>query len=76
MLPCTLPAAGTTVVVVPLVALRTDLLRRVRKLRIDYLEWLPGERREAALVFVSVEAASANNFLKYARLLIAQQKLD
>ena len=66
MLPCTLPDAGVTIVVVPHVALRADLMRRVRELRIDHLEWLLGERREAALVFVSVEAASSSDFLKYA----------
>ena len=76
MLPCTLPDAGVTVVVVPLVSLRGDLLRRVKELGIDHLEWLPGEKREAALLFVSVEAASTKDFLKYARSLVAQQKLD
>ncbi|KAI7204722.1 hypothetical protein KC365_g17890 [Hortaea werneckii] len=76
MLPCTLPDAGTTVLVVPLVALRGDLMRRMRKLRIEHLEWQPGERRDAPLVIVSVEAAGIKDFCKYARVLISQQKLD
>ncbi|TKA25783.1 hypothetical protein B0A54_17783, partial [Friedmanniomyces endolithicus] len=37
MLPCTLPDAGTTILVVPLVALRADLIRRVRELKINHL---------------------------------------
>jgi superfamily II DNA helicase RecQ len=76
MLPCTLPDAGVTILVVPLVSLRGDLLRRLRELNIDHLEWLPGERREAGLVLVTVEAASTKDFLQYAQTLIAQQKLD
>lgn len=35
---CTLPSAGVTILVVPLVALRSDLLRRVRELGVNYLE--------------------------------------
>ena len=76
MLPCILPDAGTTVLVVPLVALRGDLMRRMRELQIEHIEWLPGERRDAPLVIVSVEAAGTKDFCKYARVLIAQQKLD
>jgi superfamily II DNA helicase RecQ len=55
------------------------MLRRVREMRIDHLEWQPGEpgeSREAALVLVSAEAASIKDFVKYARRLIAEQKLD
>ena len=76
MLPCTLPDAGITILIVPLVSLRCDLLRRLKELRIEHLQWFPGERREAALVLVSVEAASTKDFLTYARMLINQQKLD
>ncbi|KAK5674103.1 hypothetical protein LTS10_013148 [Elasticomyces elasticus] len=76
MLPCTLPDAGVTVLVVPLVSLHGDMLRRVREKDIDHLEWQPGENREAALILVSAEAASTKDFTKYARRLIAQQKLD
>jgi superfamily II DNA helicase RecQ len=76
MLPCTLPDAGVTILIVPLVSLHGDMLRRVREMRIDHLEWHPGESREAALVLVSAEAASSKDFVKYARRLIAEQKLD
>jgi superfamily II DNA helicase RecQ len=45
-------------------------------MRIDYLKWHPGENRKAGLVLVSAEAASSKDFIKYARRLIAEQKLD
>jgi superfamily II DNA helicase RecQ len=35
---CTLPKAGITILVVPLVSLHVDMLRRVRQMNIDYLE--------------------------------------
>ena len=76
MLPCTLPGAQVTILIVPLVSLRGDLLRRMQALGIDHLEWTPGERREVALVIVSTEAASTKDFVKYARGLVARQKLD
>jgi superfamily II DNA helicase RecQ len=76
MLPCTLPDAGGTILVVPLVSLHGDMLRSVREMRIDHLEWHPGENREAGLVLVSAEVASSKDFVKYARHLIAEQKLD
>ncbi|KAK0335655.1 hypothetical protein LTR94_011910 [Friedmanniomyces endolithicus] len=76
MLPCTLPEAGVTILVVPLVALRGDLLRRVRELGIDHLEWTPEEQQDASLVFVSAEAASEPKFLQYAPHLEDNQRLD
>jgi hypothetical protein len=39
MLPCTLPDAGVTILIVPLVSLHGDMLRRVREMKIDHLEW-------------------------------------
>jgi superfamily II DNA helicase RecQ len=45
-------------------------------LDIDHLKWVPREHREVALVIVSIEAASTKDFIKYARGLVAQQKLD
>jgi superfamily II DNA helicase RecQ len=38
MLPCTLPDAGITILIVPLVSLYRDMLQRVREMRIDHLE--------------------------------------
>nr|XP_023922639.1 uncharacterized protein LOC112034089 [Quercus suber]POE97743.1 atp-dependent dna helicase tlh1 [Quercus suber] len=76
LLPCTLPDARVTVLIVPLVALRIDLIRRIRALGIVFLEWTVGEHREAPLVIVSVEAAASKAFFQYAQGLVAQQKLD
>lgn len=73
MLPCTLPDAGITILIVLLYG---EVLWRVREMRIDHLEWQPGESREAALILVSAEAVSSKDFMKYAGRLIAEQKLD
>jgi superfamily II DNA helicase RecQ len=72
MLPCTLPNARITILIVPLVALHTDMLRRVQEMKIDHLEWQLAESREAALVLVSAEAASSKDFMKYTRRLIRE----
>jgi superfamily II DNA helicase RecQ len=72
MLLCTLPDAQVTILIVPLVSLRGDLLRRMQALKIDHLKWAPRERREVALVIVSTEAASTKDFMKYARRLVAR----
>ena len=74
MLPCTLPDARVTILIVPLISLHGDMLRRVREM--NHLEWQPGESREPALILVSAEAVSSKDFKKYARRLIAEQKLD
>ena len=74
MLLCTLPDAGITILIVPLVSLYRDMLRRVREMRINYLEWYPGKSREAALILVSAEAASSKDFIKYARRLTIEDK--
>jgi superfamily II DNA helicase RecQ len=76
MLPYTLPEAGVTILIMPLVSLQGDMLRRVREMKIDYLEWQPGESREAAIILVSAEAVLSKDFIKYARRLIVEQKLD
>jgi hypothetical protein len=76
MLLCTLPDARVTILIVPLVSLYGDMLRHVREMKIDHLEWQPGESREAVLILVSAEAVSSKDFIKYARGLIVEQKLD
>lgn len=76
MLSCTLPQARVAILIVPPVSLHGDMLRRIEETSIDHLEWHPGESREAALVLVSAEAVSSKDLLKYARRLIAEQKLD
>jgi superfamily II DNA helicase RecQ len=76
MLPCSLPDARVTVLVLPLVSLRGDMMRRLRELAIRHLEWFPGETRDAPLVIVSAEAACTKDFMAYAQNLVAQQALD
>jgi superfamily II DNA helicase RecQ len=70
MLLCTLLDAQVTILIVLLVSLRGDLLRRMQALKIDYLEWTPRERREVVLMIVSIEAASTRDFFKYAQGLV------
>jgi hypothetical protein len=58
--------AGLTVLILPLVSLHGDLLRRVRELGINHLVWAPGETQDAPLVFVTADAAGTKGFLTYA----------
>ncbi len=66
----------TTILTVPLVALRADQIRQVQGPNTNHLERTLGERREASLVFGSVEAACSPEFEQYATSLIERQKLD
>lgn len=52
------------------------MLRGVKELNIDHLEWHPGGSGEAALVLVSAEAALSKDFSERAKALIREQKLD
>jgi hypothetical protein len=76
MLLYTLPNTRITILIVLLVSLYRDILQRMKEMRTDYLKWYTGESQEAALVLVSAEAALSKGFVKYARRLIAEQKLD
>ena len=71
MLPSVLPNVGITILILPLVSLRGDLLRRVRGLAIDHWIWTPHETQKAPLVFVSAEAAGTKAFRAYAYKLAA-----
>ncbi|TVY62817.1 ATP-dependent DNA helicase Q5 [Lachnellula suecica] len=66
MLPCILFDTGITILILPLVSLRGDLLRRV---------WTPHETRTAPLVFISAEAAGTKAFRAYAYKLAATSDL-
>ena len=57
--------AGTTVLVLPTVALRTNMLQRAQKMGIRILTWSPGQTRAAPLVVVSAEAACSQGFSDY-----------
>jgi len=68
--------AGTTVLVLPMVALRGDMLRRFHQVGIRPLIWSVDCKQSAALVIVSAEAACTQSFLEYCHLLVSKQKLD
>lgn len=76
MLPCTLPDAKVTVLIVPMVALRMDMVRRLKVLGIQHAIWSATDACEAPLVMVSIEAAVTREFRSYAQRLIALQRLD
>jgi hypothetical protein len=75
MLPYILANARVTILVLPLVFLRGDLLRRVQELGIDHLVWGPGEKQDAPLVFVTVETACIKQFRTYIHRFAAMEAL-
>ncbi len=77
MLPAWAEQGGTTVVVVPLIALRGDMKRRCKKLGISCLEW-EGRRPPdaAAIVLVTPESAVSEDFMTFLNRLKATQQLD
>ncbi|KAK3080345.1 hypothetical protein LTS18_002267 [Coniosporium uncinatum] len=66
-LPARLPGAGTTVLIVPLVALKQDTIRKCRQLGVECTVWsadrLPGTG--CPLVLVSLDQAVGGPFLTY-----------
>ncbi|OAQ71876.1 tlh3 [Purpureocillium lilacinum] len=77
MVAAAMDGAGTTVLVLPAVALRTNMLDRLRKAGVRYREWHPGSSNKAApLVIVSAEAACTERFVEYVSLLNSRQQLD
>ncbi|KAK6442714.1 hypothetical protein LTR95_001030, partial [Oleoguttula sp. CCFEE 5521] len=77
-----LPGSRTTVVVIPLVLLRLDLLRRCKEFSLNPIVW--SNRSDVAvgidgaptLLFVSVEVAAKHPFRQYARRLYDAGYLD
>jgi superfamily II DNA or RNA helicase len=77
MLPAWAEQGGTMVVVVPLIALRGDMMRRCRKLGISCAEW--DKRRPpdaAAVVLVTPESAAGEEFATFLNRLRATRQLD
>jgi superfamily II DNA helicase RecQ len=72
MVPACSDEPGVTVVVVPYRALVEDLVGRLKRARVDCLEWKPGEVNPAAVVVVSADIAARWDFLNYASLLGGQ----
>ncbi|KAI6777507.1 uncharacterized protein J7T54_004260, partial [Emericellopsis cladophorae] len=71
-----LEGAGTTILILPTVALRGHMLERLRAAGIPALVWAPGESSVAPLVVASAEAACTRSFLDYALRLEGRQRLD
>ncbi len=77
MLPAFSSDGGTTVVVVPLVALREDMARRCEELRIDTLIWdSKTTPRAAAIIFVTPESVHTEGFQLFINRLKERQQLD
>lgn len=78
VLPFQLPGAGTTVVILPLVSLRQDMVYRCHEMGIEYKVWDITERDNfnCPLVFVSVEQAVGYVFRTYIHRLDAANALD
>jgi superfamily II DNA or RNA helicase len=76
LLPAAMPYSGCTVLILPLVALRTDMVRRLQESSVDYVVWTPDCVGDARLVLVTVEAAGSSSFVAYAQRLLSQQRLD
>jgi len=82
MLGCSLPDSRTTIVVVPLVLLRLDLVQRCRQMAIEPVLWrkaqdvVVGMDGTPSLLFVSVEVATTPAFRQYTRRLYDTRNLD
>ncbi|KAG5912681.1 hypothetical protein E4U61_000174, partial [Claviceps capensis] len=71
-----LAGAGITIVVVPTVALRENLLFRLSEKDITASVWKQNACTEVSVVLVSAEEACSMAFLQYAHRLTISQKLD
>ena len=79
MLPAWMEQGGTTIVVVPLVALRQDMIRRCKQLNITAVEWSGNARDQpdgAAIVFMTPESAVQKGFMSFLNRLKMIQRLD
>lgn len=77
MLPSWAEQGGTTVVVVPLVSLRGDMMRRCKELGILCAEWESRRPPDAAaIVFVTPESAVGEDFATFLNRLRATRQLD
>jgi hypothetical protein len=76
MISAAIADAGTTILVLPMVALRGDMLRRFHEVGIRPLIWSVDSKQSASLVIVSAEAACTQSFLEYCHLQVSKQQLD
>ncbi|PCD24312.1 hypothetical protein FGRA07_11291 [Fusarium graminearum] len=71
-----LAGAETTILILPTVALRGNMLGRFTKVGLKHHVWRPGSKKSAPIVVVSAEAACTEAFLEYANRLSDRQCLD
>lgn len=71
-----LGGARTTILILPTVALRGNMIGRLDKVALKHHTWFPGSTKSAPLVLVSAEAACTERFLEYANRLCDRQCLD
>jgi hypothetical protein len=64
------------ILVLLIVILRGDILRRYYLVGIRPLIWLVDIKQSALFVIISAEAVCTETFLDYTRSLVSQQKLD
>jgi RecQ family ATP-dependent DNA helicase len=77
MLPAWVEPGGTTVVVVPLIALRSDMKRRCDKFGIVCTEWTRTRQPDgAAIVLVTPESAMGEEFGTYLNRMRTMRRLD
>ncbi|PVH67521.1 hypothetical protein DL98DRAFT_543071 [Cadophora sp. DSE1049] len=77
MVSATIADARTTILVLPMVVLRVDILRRFHEVGIRPLIWTVDCKQSALLVIVSAEAACTQSFLEYdCHIQVSKQKLD
>src|SRR5579871_5449988 len=77
MLPAWVESGGTTVVVVPLVALRGDMKRRCDKFGIECVEWERMRQPDgAAIVLVTPESAVGEEFGTFLNRMRTMKRLD
>ena len=76
VLPTLLPHAEVTVVILPLVALRQDLIRRCTEWKIPFQHYGPGSTQVKPLILVDVQQASGADFKTLLQRLQAAGRLD
>jgi superfamily II DNA or RNA helicase len=76
MIGAMLEGAGTTILILPTVALRGNMVGRLDEVAIRHHVWCPGSTKSTPIVLVSAEAACTDRFLGYANRLCDKQCLD
>jgi hypothetical protein len=77
LLPACYPSYGQTIVVVPLAALRTDILSRCKAMQITATVWEQGRcDQTASIILVTPEGMASDGFANFARRLVALNRLE